>query len=105
MTRDDEAKADEPHPNTEPSDAQETQPCVNPPQRTSHLASRILENAAREQLAGPFGKLGRYALKQQGLTIWDREKEIKETSVHKEAPKKAGLFSRLITLLKRPFQR
>lgn len=72
--------------------------------RKPPLANRILEKAAREQLAGPFGKLGRYALKQQGLTIWEREEKIAESTVKKNGTKTEGLFSRMIKLLKRPFK-
>lgn len=103
MTRHHEPKPGEPHSADEPSNVQETPPPTGPRKRASPLASKMLEKAAYEQLAGPFGKLGRYVLKQQwGMTIPDgqeglegRTKKAKMT----EAPKK-GLFSRLLTFLR-----
>ncbi|RJR50883.1 MAG: hypothetical protein C4576_04485 [Desulfobacteraceae bacterium] len=70
-----------------------------------------MEKAAREQLAGPFGKLGRYALKQHwGITISENLKEEAGThfdkagkSGEKKVEERNGLFRRLLVFLKRPF--
>jgi hypothetical protein len=93
-----------------PSDEQE-----KPRRRTAPLPSRILERAAREQLGGPFGKLGRYALKQHwGITVSDiRENESSRSStgtaetngkIEKKPARTKGLFRRLLAHLKRPFR-
>jgi hypothetical protein len=69
------------------------------------FSSRILENAARDQMAGPFGKLGRYALKQHwGMTIPDRgEAKQRKPPGKREGGQssKKGLLRRLFSFLRR----
>jgi hypothetical protein len=100
-----------PDPCNNPSDAPE-----RPRRRTAHLPSRILEKAAREQLAGPFGKLGRYALKQHwGMTVPDSREDDSEPSsacteekggkIVKGPLETRGLFRRILAYLKRPFRK
>ncbi|RJR40867.1 MAG: hypothetical protein C4576_19280 [Desulfobacteraceae bacterium] len=70
-----------------------------------------MEKAAREQLAGPFGKLGRYALKQHwGITISEGQEpesgprtDKGGKSGEKRDEENNGLFRRLFAFLKRPF--
>ncbi|PKN61816.1 MAG: hypothetical protein CVU57_27790 [Deltaproteobacteria bacterium HGW-Deltaproteobacteria-15] len=79
------------------------------------LPSRIMERAAREQLAGPFGKLARYSLKQHwGITVSDRQEngsnffltstEETKGTIRKRPAKTKGLFRRIIAYLKKPFR-
>lgn len=95
------------HPSNETSNVQENPPPTDPGKRKPSLPSRMIEKAAREQLAGPFGKLGRYALKQHwGMTISDWQEDVPKRAGERERKpaKKKGLFKRLYYFLKRPFQ-